>query len=369
MIKSIQYQKELFFKWNQNTKIEDIDKNLPIDYKNGQVLSKYKDDIWILNDGFVNININITQVPKTYRNEFKRILFLIYINPHSNKQMIGAKTLYSYSRILLLMFLYAEKNSLSIEDLFTNSMFLYKYIDEIATTSYRAEKSLSILQKLSSINSLEIGFKISLEKQHIKKLKKFIRLEENTQHPIIPPRIYVEIINRLWEEAEFIKKHKKAIIMFYSRIQNEVNFFYGRNACYRIGFKYGTEINHKEAIKQTKITAVFEKYNIKDRNSLTKLITEIQEIIKNLIHAYTGMRRSEVMHLKVGCIEKRKNIYLIHGITTKSSKKIISTYWVATKEIAELIRVQEEFIKIIAINHKLNINDYYLFSSPSLFNL
>ncbi len=358
-------------KWVKDQIISTPDVNLPISYKDKKVLSRYGDNIWDLSPYAIQKTtvISFERVSEYHIEEYRRLVYLLLLLQNSNRKTthtgLAPSTLRIYSSYLYYISIYALKHKLSLKDFFASETLITNYIKEMVTTSSAAKLTRIILNKIKGMNIYESGIECVYKEYHNELLTEIEKSSEIKQTPFIPPRLYIEIINELWNEFEFLSEHKKAIISFYSRMQNEFGFAHSLNKGYS---SVDITTGWHEAVVDTKISTVFERYDVKNRDNAVYLISLIQDHCKLLIHAYTGMRLMEVYNLKGACLIMKDDSYLIKGITSKTYKKIIETYWVTSFAIVKIIEFLKTLNKIVAKSHNVDVDTIPLFPTSLLFN-
>jgi len=362
------------YNWKKDQFIPAPDSNMPISYKDNNVLSRYGDDHWDLSPYAIQktVTISFDSIVIDHKEEYRRLVYLLLLLHNSNgigtHTGLAPSTLSAYALNLKSISIYAFRNKLSLKEFFASELMIANYIKDLVTTHSKANSTRTILKKLKGMNSHESGIVCAYNKYHNEILTEIEKSGERKQTPFIPPRLYIEILNELWFEFEFLLKHKKAIMEFYTRMQNDIGFAHSLKKVYLFNTdgRRGTEWSN--AIRETKIYAVFERYSINSRDNAIHFIRLIQDHCKLLIHAYTGMRLMEVYNLKGDCLTQKDGIYLIKGSTSKTTKKIIETYWVTSSAIVNVIEFLKTLNEIVAKSHSVNVDTIPLFPTSLLFN-
>lgn len=192
---------------------------------------------------------------------------------------------------------------LNVSDILSNRTHLSAFTRTITNVS-RRQKIHALLVHLSVVGKSNLGYQVVYDSNMYQK-----RVHE--QHPLIPTRIYLEIINFLTKRVEFFKSKTVGIEAF---IQEFFDPYFGlikerqRKQQLDDGIKTPVaKMTMIEAIVAHGLQDIFlhPDYKVTSRASLNGALTRIQFEMKCLIHLYTGMRNDEVNRLKYNCIQER----------------------------------------------------------------
>ncbi|MGI2014545.1 hypothetical protein [Shewanella oncorhynchi] len=242
-------------------------------------------------------------------NEVKWCMFaLIYFINAGAVGVLSVTTLLNYFRALMHAALFCKAcgdnrmlGRLTLNELFANKMYLAYYTKSLEEQPRYKQRLNSILTHLNSIGSERLGFAVATG------VDIFVKVEHN-QHPIIPTRIYLELINSLTEKVEFLFAKTNNLENF---INNFSDPYYGLNIKAQrkqqrsMGDMDSMEsLTFEKAVFNYGLQGIFfsDDYKSNGRAQLTGALTKMQYEMKLLIHLYTGMRNDEVNRLRYNCI-------------------------------------------------------------------
>ncbi|MFO7074143.1 integrase, partial [Pseudomonas aeruginosa] len=177
-----------------------------------------------------------------------------------------------------------------------------------------------------------------------------IGLEAVHQHPVIPTRIYLEVINSLGDWMDLIYPKRNAIERFLDCFSNP---YYGYTEDHQKTISGGPaelQPDFSRALLQHKLGNIFSgDLQCAGRGVLSSAILKMQWILKTVIHVYTGMRDQEVMLLPYDCVEledvvaatlddqdvsrDKPMIVKVLSSTTKFTGYRKTASWLATDEV------------------------------------
>jgi hypothetical protein len=318
--------------------------------------------------------------------EVKQILFFLMYAGYEKD--ISVTTLISHYKCLKSMAKFCKSyeanvfvGNINIKTLLTNQVFLKKYIEVIRGKTY--------LRRIQTIASYAANFPRGFFSQPLVKFSELkFELIRSRQVPVIPSRIYINLIDRMSVDISHI----------YDSMHNLDTFI----SCFS---KPGFGVSHKaqrekykikrdnfletfdEAVDKFELGKLFiGRYEATSKKELIGALTKMQYLVKNVIHLYTGMRDQEVSRLKLGCLkmkevedvikddngvihEPAKFINII-STTTKHFKCLRTESWLAPAEVIKAIEIAEKICGgLTALIGKSAIKDStYLFLSASLLN-
>lgn len=329
----------------------------------GNTISRYKDSIWDLSpySSIVKstslFNFEHEYLSSDYIQEVKRILFIVMLYGRGRKgSFLSINTLYGYFSMLKKLSEFCYKNSISFNTLMSNKKLIYEVV--IKKNITKITNLFSILLKSGSKKS-GLNFKLDKKlKNDILKLDR-IKKKNEKQTTFIPTSIFNECLKQRWNKFNEIRSNSEILfdfLYYYSSNRQKINNWNDINL-------YISNTKHK------KLKLLFEKFNLKSFNSITKFIADIQGTCKNLIHSYTGMRDNEVLSLKINCIDEitdkdTGSVTKLIGNTSKYTGTNKETRWITTKEIIPVVALLSEIAKIISIRYPFDEKDLSLFISP-----
>lgn len=317
--------------------------------------------------------------------ESKFIMFcLLYYTSSGRIGSMSVATLYNFFPIVkaLAQYCYEQRANqlvgvLSLEQVLTTPVYLADFIHTSKLSKARKKILRSLIVNLVSVGEERLGYRVQ---GHELDYGKF----EFKQHPVIPTRIYLSIINNLGDSVKHISQYLE-------RLENFIPCFadreYGRNHSEKVSkamSKAGTlKPSFYEAVKLHGLEDFFvNDFSCNQRRQLVVVLFNIQYVLKTTIHCYTGMRDQEVMRLPFNCLssaevspdlvdsggvvrDKAKMIDLI-STTTKFTGYKSEASWLATSEVVTAIKAAQSLCRAIALIYDVSIEEVPLFLSPSV---
>ncbi|CAI8941248.1 integrase [Pseudomonas sp. IT-P4] len=323
--------------------------------------------------------------------EVRYLLFcLLFYVDSGQLGRISASMVYQYFMTLrtAARFCYNMKDNpligvISLQELFTNPAYLNAYrhwMDKAEIGGTRRKLTGSLISHMVAIGEERLGYKL-----HGVFDLDFGGDEEAQQHPVIPTRIYLDVINSLGDWMDVLYIHKNPLERFLKCFEHE---------------GYGYTVNHQkvvnkhvsvfqpefdQAIKKHKLKKVFTgDLSCEGRGVLSSAILKIQWILKTVIHVYTGMRDQEVMRLPYKClaqeevvaateddegsIRDKPMIVNVISSTTKFTGYRKSAAWLATDEVVRAVEIARAICRAISHLFGVNHEDMPLFLNPAIIN-
>lgn len=332
---------------------------------NGNILSRYADDVWDLstynNDFSSNPKFNFHEnFSIEQREECKKIFFLLYCQGSGRKNStLSINSLQNYNSLLFNIAIYSDNNKIKTRDILTEEYHLLNFIKN-NMPSYQAKVLLSLLNFFKNKSSF---VKYRENKIIIDLLSKISNSNKNNSKKTItiPSRILNNSIKERWKQIDEIEKNLHNICAFLSRYLNSSSFAYINRDQKNIDKSNAVE--WKIAVEEYELKELFNKYNITERQNFKRLITKIQGTSYHLMLVYSGMRKSECLYLANNCFEKtNKNSVWLTGSTTKLEGQRKQVRWVTTKKIERVIHILNSINSIIGEHHNIALNDMPLFT-------
>ncbi|CAM4371023.1 hypothetical protein [Pseudoalteromonas ostreae] len=178
---------------------------------------------------------------------------------------------------------------------------------------------------------------------------------KHKQHPVIPTNIYLEIVNRVGSDLEFIESSLEGIEAFLAKFSDKIS---GRTlkGQKRKGTKVSDyQLTTPELIRKYNLGSLFfDKYEVHDLNSLVHSLYQIQYICLEAIVLFTGMRKCEALEMPLDCIKKKvlspdvkdggkvviesEVIELVSFTTKHRGTRAVST-WLANSDVKSAINI------------------------------
>ncbi len=343
----------------------------------GEVLSKYQDNIWDLslyrsNPGQYGI-LNFSRINNASIPDAKEIFFLLIIfGAGRQNSLYSVQTLiYYFNYGLIPLSEFATNNNIQIKHIFENKHCLIKYISNNSNKKDRIQCISSILTFLDKFSNdiTKINYKRNKEVFFlIDEIKKTFHSKNQTE--LIPSRILAESIRQRWKQIEDIEHNLFNLMNFFTEFIKSTRFAASNSRINSLSWSCNKTIPWENAVNKFNLHELFNKYEINNRLNFRSFLTKIQGTCKNLIHAYTGMRKGEVLNIKNNCLESlstENGICRIISTTSKLTGTNKYAKWVTSKEIERIFFILNSINKIVAKNYNLNVNEFPLFVSSNIF--
>ena len=359
----------------------------------GHITARYGDDLWDLTPyrlsttGCSKLDFNkITKTGDTEHDELtikqvKAIAFsLIYFAKSGRTGCLSPNTIHRYvaSTINAANFcLDFEKfpmiGRISVFDFLSNEVYLKKYANGLSSREQLLLHAL--LGHLNKIGSDKLGLKAKAYSWLDHKI-------EANQHPVIPARIYIELISQASIKLELYSSEIDKFEKYIEKLKDPA-YALNEKGQRKLGIpKDRHRPDFPASIKENGLESFFEDcgVDLKTRKSTSTLISKIQYDMLILIHLYTGMRKDEVRRLPYNCISSstvndeivdengntlipKKTIKIISTTTKFSGYKKEAT-WLAPAIAAQAVKVLQALVRGMAKVNDLNPEDCPLIGSP-----
>lgn len=285
----------------------------------GTPTATYGQDTWDLNPLALSAKLianvrfdrifkgKISEEQRKLIEEVRFILFcLMYYASACTKGSIDASTILSYSYTLRQAARYCEslrENSLvgqiSIQRLLTTQAYLNGFLKSLTGQTKHQSQTLIIMTRLFTIGEANLGYQVlsSIDFNGIPE-------RDRKQHPVIPSRLYIDLINLQTSELNLIEPYIPKLESFISCFEDRL---YGINLTSQLKINKSSSLvcrpDFAEAVTHHGLEGFFTgDYSCTERRSLSLVITRLQYLLKNVLHTYTGMRDQEVVRLPYDCL-------------------------------------------------------------------
>ncbi|MET0065540.1 MAG: hypothetical protein ABW076_04265 [Candidatus Thiodiazotropha sp.] len=338
----------------------------------GSTASVFSDDVWDLS-AYEHQSNSLEIVfngwfdgPTT--NERRHIIselkWVIFIFIWFRKSPLGTRTIYARFLVLKKIAIYAEGKNIFLEQFFNEPRYILDYLQD--NTAINITVLPSLLSDLIKVGPKILGYRVvggttlkQLRLIHSKYSQNF------RQHPTIPSRIYLLLIQMFSDELDsFDLISDRVLKIVRDCIFDPLNGL-TLSSQYRKANKLGIKWTIKDArktfphlLQQYDLEQYFKLWESKTGirvNSTQTLLSYLLRILytcKHTIHLYSGMRNSEVTNLPFHCIEifktNGKTHYRINGRTTKQHKGIPTrAVWVTSIEGINAIKIVQKIALLV----------------------
>lgn len=370
---------------------------------NGKPTAVYGDPVWDLNPvrlkanriskiGFNTIFDGDNKNQEPLIQEMRWLLFCLffYVNSgHLGRISAGVLGQYFLTLRTAARFCYSQKNNplvgiISLQQLFTNPAYLNAYrhwMDKNMLGQTQRTLMRSLISHMVAIGEERLGYKLT----GVFDLDFGADDYASKQHPVIPTRIYLDLINSLGCWMDLLYDHRNSIEQFLKSFEHPL---YGYTINHQRKISNGLsvfELEFDKAVKKHKLGKVFAgDLSCAGRGVLSSAVLKIQWILKTVIHTYTGMRDQEVMRLPYNCLDEdevvaalkddngavrdKPMIVKVISSTTKFTGYRKAVSWLATDEVVRAVEVARSICRAISKLFGVKFEDMPLFLNPAIIN-
>lgn len=331
---------------------------------NGTVISTYGDDVWDLTPYRLVGHTGTSQINyKKYRNnkvpDAKWTVFvLLFFADTGRATGLSIATLMSYTKFIKVLTDFSSYQGENYFDYFNKHHLIKSLIEHLHTKNllkgYRA-----LAYHFFSIGEDKVGTKVMIDLIFDLIDNKTKTLPSDKQHPVIPPRIYNELLKQFEVFFDEFQEFEKSFFSFFSKFIKDEQFARSKSQQLKLGFKVkNISPDFISEAMNLGLNDYFKQYKINNIPAYLTFLARLQHACRLVIHLFTGMRSGEVLNLKVGCLFIKKseagNIYTIQGETSKLIGQKKAESWVTSPKVCKAIRIAEEIA--IKIGSKINLN-------------
>ena len=308
--------------------------------------------------------------------ESKWLVFIgIYLTDKAKTGRYTPSTINNYIALCrkLMAFCYSYRDNplvgvLSIKKVLEQPVWLNAFILSDYSNKNNAKQVKSLLCYLYELGTEYTDHTIP------KECIELIKRTKDKQHPVIPTRLYFQIMESVNSQIEYLLPYTDKLTSFISEFKDP---FYGRRTMtqrFHLSERAGDNIRSEffEGISSHGVKPIFEgHYSAKDANQLTARLAEMQYNVAIAIHLYTGMRFQEVMRLPYDCIAKEEvpgvvaSVVDVISTTTKFTGFKTEVSWLAPPDVLKAIRVARSIVDGLASVIGFSPSKMPLFTSPA----
>jgi hypothetical protein len=315
--------------------------------------------------------------------EVKHVLYcLIYFAGGGRRGSLSVGTLAQYWMVLrmAIKFCYAQRQKplvgvLSLKQLFTIPIYFAAFIRDQNPVG----KVLNgILGALICVGADRLGYAV------VNPITFGTKAPDSKQHPVIPTRIYLSLINIT---GDLIDQIHPGVDRFESFLEGFTNKHYGRAYSRQkrdLGYNANFQPDMDQVLKDHDLHEVFSgEYACIHKRHLQTALLKMQYALATVVHLYTGMRDQEVMRLSYLCLsdqvvrtavvddidvtrDKAQLVDLV-STTTKFSGYKKESVWLAPGEVVRAIDIAKAICRGLAKLYNIPLDDRCpLFLNPSI---
>ena len=316
--------------------------------------------------------------------EAKYLLYcLIYFAGGGRIGRLSAGTLNQYWIVLraAMQFCYEQKKKpmvgvLSLQQLFTVPVYLAAFIH---SNSFDKMSLAGILQGLARVGEERLGY-AALNPANFD-----LTRPEYKQHPVIPTRIYLNLINLTGDLLDQLYEGVGRFESFVACFDDEYyGFAHSAQKSRGLGGKAHWRPDMAQAIKDHDLASVFVgEFECPHKINLQRVLLQMQYVAKTVIHLYTGMRDQEVMRMPYHCLsdqvvrqavvddkgierDKPQSVNVL-STTTKFSGYKKEGAWFSPGEVVKAVEVAQAICRGLAKLYKIELDARCpLFLNPAI---
>lgn len=325
----------------------------------GEVTARYSDEEWDFSPYTPSGSYPVRLIlPDSLYSccDIKWVLFLhIYYTDSGRSGQITTNSLRSKYYFLKKVSCYSEGIGRTITDVLSTEKDVIGLLDYIKNDRGNLTQLKAVLLFLSRLGEQVVRFRVLVSSNILNVITVYqFSLEENKQTAIIPPRIYLSLIGKFDSFLKEYAANSSAIKDLISIVKEDCCYARGlptqrRVVISRTGGVRRWSLTFEEAVEVHGLTKYFNLYGVHDLKLLKGYLSRVQNAAKVCVHAYSGMRESEVKSLRYGCLTQTGGVYRLSGITTKMLGVEKTVTWITSKAVLLAIESLESIVDMIAM--------------------
>ncbi|OQW70583.1 MAG: hypothetical protein BVN34_00945 [Proteobacteria bacterium ST_bin12] len=323
----------------------------------GNVISTYASDVWDLTPydaygGISQLKLIFSSLPHAAIQDAKWLVFLIMHHTNTGRIAgLSANTISGYMKSVRAIAFFAHAHEADFFTTLTDEAQLINLVGSLKSKGqlYMLSRIVSHLHKIGSKKS---GVRVLRAIAIINIKRKLLQFNNSEQYSVIPPRILSEFVIELSCFIDDIHECQRQLNGFLELILHNKAYARSKSAQFNLGYNAFTyEPIFSEGAQAFGLNDLFNRYEIYNLPNLSLLINRTLDACRQMLHVYSGMRRSEVLNLKLGCLRSElnsnKTSFRIYGETSKHIGQRKAVSWVTSKEVVKAVTVAEMLSKTI----------------------
>ncbi|MGO2451484.1 integrase [Pseudomonas taetrolens] len=269
--------------------------------------------------------------------------------------------------------------SLTLRQLLTTPIYLAAFLEDNKDSCLIARLVSSILRGLILVGEDRLGYRVINSGD-----LKFDRGSYH-QHPVIPTRIYLGMINGL---SDLLDQMHVGIGRFESFIAKFDDKYYGLNFSTQSAAGFGGKTYFRpamiDALEHHGLADVFSgEFLCEHKRYFSSSLLKMQYALKQVIHLYTGMRDQEVLRMPYNCLAEqvyikesvddtgvvrdRTRAVSILSTTTKFTGYRKAESWFAPSDVVKAVKIAQAICRGLSKLYKIATGpNCPLFLNPSI---
>lgn len=329
----------------------------------GEVVSRFGDSVWDISAWLPQANssrllfefwgADVTPARELLSREARWVIFsLIWLRegaPSSVNSLIG------FTAVMRPLARYADSASRSLSELLSDEPLLRAFAASTPLGPVAAKLS-SVLTHLARIGPHLLGFEIvgdGLRKELNELTREYAAAQR--QHPPIPTRLYSAILSQLSQEMTDWEEIRNEALSLLAACGADPYYGRLRDGQQELATRDGIPLQLRPEWADVATPGVREYLREKGEQDsakgLSSAATQVQQVAKLVIQAYSGMRDKEALLLPFACKETTKSSDRVHrviqGTTTKLAKGTKRTRWVTNIEGHRALELAQQIAAMV----------------------
>ena len=267
------------------------------------------------------------------------------------------------------------RDPLTLREMLGSAEWITKYLKSAAAPRGSGlECFVVVLSHLQYLGEEETGVHFSYRPDDFRP-----EYRQPKQHPVIPTRLYVSMVDlvaqRVGQLLPYGPNVEQFIRCFGDPAYGKDHFsqkVHGRNkGDWLPTFKEGA-IDHG-------LEDPFSEFNVNDVSAFTGFLVNIQSLVKNAVHLYSGMRDKEARRLPIACIDQEEvtldvvedgevvdkgRMIALLSTTTKYTGYRLNARWLAPDDVVSAVELGQFISRGLASLCNMDERDAPLFLTP-----
>ncbi len=331
--------------------------------RDGAVISRFGDNVWDISAWLPQANssrlifdfwgADATPARDLLSREARWVVFSIIWLRDGAPSSVGSLT--GLMPLMRLLARYADGVSCSLSDLLSDDTSLRAF-GASTTLGPNAAKLGSVLTHLARIGPQLLGFEIVGDDLR-KELNELTRehAAAQRQHPPIPTRLYSAILAQLSQEMSEWEAIRPEALPLLESCGSDPYYGRMRDGQQELATQEGIPLQLRPEWADVATPSVRaylrEKGEQDSAKGLSSAATQVQQVTKLVIQAFSGMRDKEALLLPFSCKETTKSNGRVHriiqGTTTKLAKGTKRTRWVTNAEGHRAVELAQQIASVV----------------------
>jgi len=309
--------------------------------------------------------------PSTIADAKWLVFVLTYFVSSGGSGVLTVGTLGNYHKVIKKLCQYADDSNTTVPNILESEHHVAKFSRCLISKTSQLTYLTALLSHLLALDPVATGIR-PVSGKTIRSVRK-LRDDGNTprQHPVVPPRIFQQLLSQLWPLLDSYRSMQDPLSGFMTqclRNRQYARSYPVKGKC-KQKYRLGSFVKFPEAAIEHGVHTFFQSHGIVSLQSLQRYIIAVQDAGRHLLHAYSGMRRDEVLNLRMDCLTKEKSqhgqVVRLLGKTSKLAGQPKTVAWVTSKESEIVVDVLQSIARLVITGTHFSETNHTLFPSPS----